>query len=108
MGYVKTGQVTFAVRSTVFDDREINEGDILGLAEGKIRNTGRDVLQVTLDLIESMISEDDELITVLYGKDVSEDDANRLDEILKEKYSNCEIQLYNGGQPLYYFIISIE
>lgn len=108
MQYVKTGQVTYAVRGTTFDDREIKQGDILGLINGKINNTGRDVLEVTEALIESMVSEDDELITVLYGKDVSSDDSNRLIEKLKLRYPDCEIQLYNGGQPLYYFIISVE
>lgn len=108
LDYVKTGQVTFAVRSTTFDERQINEGDVLGLIDGRISVTGSDVTEVTELLIDSMISEDDELITILYGKDINKAAATRIAEDVREKYSECEVQLYNGGQPLYYFIISVE
>ena len=108
IGHVKTGQVTYAVRNTSFDNKEINEGDILGLINGKINNIGIDLLDVAKSLIESMVSSDDELITVLYGCDVSEADANILTSIIQKKYPDCDIQSYNGGQPLYYFIISVE
>lgn len=106
--YVKTGQVTYAVRNTVFDDKEINEGDILGLINSKINNTGKDIVEVAEELIASMVSENDELITVLYGNDINEENANKLIKKIKSKYTDCEVQLYNGGQPLYYFIISVE
>ncbi|HBM74698.1 MAG TPA: dihydroxyacetone kinase [Clostridiaceae bacterium] len=108
MKYVKTGQVTYAVRDTNFDDKKIKEGDILGLVNGKINNTGKDVINVTRALIESMVSEDDELITVLYGDGVKADEADKLSKELKSKYTDCEVQLYDGGQKLYYFIISVE
>lgn len=108
IGYVKTGQVTYAVRNTTFDDREINEGDILGLVNGKINNIGKNVLDVAESLIDSMVSEDDELITILYGNDLSEEDAHELESRVQKKHSECDIQSYNGGQPLYYFIISVE
>lgn len=106
--YVKTGQVTYAVRNTSFDDKEIREGDILGLVNGKINNTGREILNVTESLIDDMVSESDELITILYGSDISEEDAESLAEVVRNKYPDCDIQLYYGGQPLYYFIISVE
>lgn len=106
--YVKTGQVTYAVRNTTFDDREIKEGDILGLVNGKINNVGLNMQEVSESLIEDMVSESDELITILYGKDINEDDASKLSDKIRDKYPDCDIQLYYGGQPLYYFIISVE
>lgn len=108
IGYVKTGQVTYAVRDTDFDDKVIREGDILGLVNGKINNTGLDISEVTEALIDSMVSEDDELITLLYGIDVDKNDANVIAEKIRSRYKECEVQLYDGGQPLYYFIISVE
>lgn len=108
INYVKTGQVTFAVRSTTFDDRDIEEGDILGLIDGKIHNIGREILETTMELIEGMVSDDDELITILYGSDVEKEAADKLAEEVREKFSNCEVQLYDGGQPIYYYIISVE
>lgn len=106
--YVKTGQVTYAVRNTNYDGREINEGDILGLINGKINITGSEVQDVTEKLVENMVSQDDELITILYGNDIKQEDAEKLADVLKEKYPECEVQSYNGGQPLYYYIISVE
>lgn len=108
IGSVKSGQVTFAVRNTFFDDKEIDEGDILGLVDGKISNVGKDVLDVAESLIDSMVSEDDELITILYGNNLTEEDANNLVNRVQKKHSECDIQSYNGGQPLYYYIISVE
>jgi DAK2 domain fusion protein YloV len=105
---IKTGQITYAVRNTSFDDKEIKEGDILGLIDGKINNLGTDVLKVSESLIEAMVSDDDELITILYGKDISEDDTNTLIDRIQKKYPDCEVQSYSGGQPLYYYIISVE
>lgn len=108
MGNVKTGQVTYAVRNTSYDDKDIKEGDILGLINGKINNIGQNIFEVTNSLIESMVSENDELITILYGSDVNEDDAGKLTEDIKKKYPQCDVQLYYGGQPLYYYILSVE
>jgi DAK2 domain fusion protein YloV len=108
INYVKTGQVTYAVRNTTFDDKKINEGDILGLVNGKINNTGKNIIDVTEALIDNMVSEDDELITILYGKDMSEQDAEELVGRIQKKYTECDVQSYSGGQPLYYFIISVE
>ncbi|KPU43966.1 DAK2 domain protein [Oxobacter pfennigii] len=105
---VKTGQVTYAVRNTSFDDKEITEGDILGLVDGKINIIGKDILQLTESLIASMVTDSDELITIFYGKEVEEDLANELLEKIREKYEDCDVQMYEGGQPLYYFIISVE
>mgnify|MGYP000846734793 CR=1 FL=1 len=108
INYVKTGQVTYAVRNTTYDDKEINEGDILGLVDGKINNTGKDINDVTESLIMDMVSEDDELITIFYGNDIEKEDVDKLLENVHEKFPDCDIQSHNGGQPLYYYIISVE
>ncbi|MEG0296058.1 MAG: DAK2 domain-containing protein [Clostridium sp.] len=108
MESVKTGQVTFAVRDTEIDGIEIKEGNKLGLVEGKIKKVGEDEFAVAEEVLESMIDEDSELITIFYGEDV---DQSKLDEFVKEledKYDDFDIQCYNGEQPLYYFIMSVE
>lgn len=108
MSSVKTGHITYAVRDTSFDGYEINEGDILGLINGKINNTGNDLVTVTEELIKDMLSSEDELITIFYGKDADINNSNKIIDDLKEKYKNSDIQLYEGGQPIYYYIISVE
>lgn len=108
IGYVKTGQVTYAVRNTSYNDISINEGDILGIKDGKINNIGRDIISVSETLIENMMTEEDELVTIFYGSDISEEDAEKLVEKVQARNGNCDVQLYYGGQPLYYFIISVE
>jgi len=108
IGFVKSGQVTYAVRNTVFDNREIKEGDILGLINGKIDTIGDNVFKVTASLVDNMVAEDDELITILYGNDVYKNDVDNLMDGVKKKYPDCDVQLYYGGQPIYYFIISVE
>jgi uncharacterized protein len=105
---VATGQVTYAVRDTEMDGKVISEGDILGLVEGKINEVGKDAYQVCEKIIENMCNEDSELITVLYGEDAEEDKVNELIQTLEEKYPDKDIQSYNGKQPLYYFIVSVE
>ena len=105
---VKTGSVTYAVRDTEMDGIEIKEGNMLGLIEGKINKVGDDYFKVAEDVLESMVDEDSELITVFYGKDVDESKVEEFTEKLEEKYEDCDVQLYKGDQPLYYFIMSVE
>ncbi len=105
---VKTGQITYAVRDTQIDELTIKEGDILGLFEGKISRTGKQPSEVLKSLIEDMCDDDSEFLTVYYGEDVSEDEANELCESLEEEYPDLEISFKNGSQPLYYYIISVE
>ena len=105
---VKTGSVTYAVRDTEMDGIEIKEGNMLGLIEGKINKVGDDYFKVAEDILESMVDEDSELITVFYGKDVDESKVEEFTEKLEEKYEDCDVQLYKGDQPLYYFIMSVE
>ena len=105
---VKTGSVTYAVRDTEMDGIEIKEGNMLGLIEGKINKVGDDYFTVAEGIFESMVDEDSELITIFYGKDVDENKIEEFTEKLEEKYEDCDIQMYKGDQPLYYFIMAVE
>ena len=105
---VKTGSVTYAVRDTEMDGIEIKEGNMLGLIEGKINKVGEDYFEVAEEVLESMIDEDSELITIFYGKDVDESKIEEFTEKLEEKYEDCDVQVYKGDQPLYYFIMAVE
>lgn len=108
MEMVKTTSVTYAVRDTEVDGKEIKEGNILGLVEGKIKEVGEDPYKVAEDLIDSSVDEDSELITIFYGKDCEEEKVDALIEKLEGKYEDLDVQCYNGEQPLYYFIMSVE
>lgn len=105
---VRTGTVTYAVRDTDLDDLHIHEGDIIGLYNGKIHTVGNNVHDVTRDLMKEIVTEDDELITVYYGKDVQEADAQALTDELAEAYDDCDVEMQMGGQPLYYYLVSVE
>lgn len=108
MTSVKTGSVTYAVRDTEMDGIEIKEGNKLGLLEGKIKEVGNDKFEVCKKVLEHMIDEDSELLTVLYGEDVKEEEVNSFIEELEDKYEDLDVQCYKGNQPLYYFIVSVE
>lgn len=108
ISYVKSGQVTYAVRDTVIDGKEICENDIIGLGGDCGLAVGKEIGATSAELAELMIDEDSELITVYYGKEVSEDDAQVLVDELSEKYPDCDVDLQYGGQPVYYYIISVE
>ena len=105
---VKTGEVTFAVRSTVAGDLQIEERDIIGLAEGKIAVVGSDPCNVAMDLLDTMVDEDSSVISIYYGADQDPELAEKLDSLAKEHYPQCEVEVYSGGQPLYYYIVSVE
>lgn len=105
---VKTGSVTYAVRDTEIDGINIKEGNMLGLVEGKIKEVGEDKTIVAGKVLDNMIDEDCELITVYYGEEVSTEEANEFETELKEKYEDLDIQFYKGNQPLYYFLMSVE
>jgi dihydroxyacetone kinase-like predicted kinase len=105
---VRTASVTYAVRDTEMDGREIKEGNILGLIEGKISEIGDEVYSVTRNLIDNLVDDETELLTVLYGKDCEEEKVNELIAQMEEKYENIDVQCFNGEQPLYYFIVSVE
>lgn len=105
---VQTGQVTFAVRDSVFDGQPISEGNILGIADGKIVAVDGDISDTTLKLVEIMVNDQSELITLFYGEDVQREDAEKIAASLSEAHPDCEIELHPGGQPIYYYIIAIE
>lgn len=105
---VKTGQVTYAVRDSNFDNQQIQEGDFMGLSNGTIMTVGKDIETVTQDLLKHMVDEDDEIITLLYGKDATEETTNQILAFLEDNYPDIEVELLDGGQPLYYYIISVE
>ena len=105
---VKTGSVTYAVRDTEMDGIEIKEGNMLGLIEGKIKEVGMNKFEVCEKILQQMVDEDSELITILYGKDVEENDIKPFIEKLEDEYEDLDIQCYSGNQPLYYFFVSVE
>lgn len=105
---VKTGTITYAVRDTEMDGLQIKEGNILGLVEGKIKEVGEDIYVTSEKVLEAMIDEDSELITVFYGNDLEEKAVENFVSELEDKYPDLDIQCYYGKQPLYYFIMSVE
>ena len=108
LSLVKTGQVTYAVRDTAIDGKEIHAGDIMGLDDHTIAAVGNDVTGTALELLSSMVDEDSELITIYYGSDLEEGDAQAFYEKVQEAYPACDVELQNGGQPIYYYVISVE
>lgn len=107
MDTVTVGQVTYAVRNTKIDGFELKIGDIMGLDNKKILTAGKDISKVSLDLIERLRS-GEELITLYYGQDVKEEDANALADAIREKYPECDVEVQYGGQAIYYYLISLE
>ena len=105
---VKTGEVTYAVRDTVIDGREIHKGNIMGIDDKGISAVGQNINDTTIQLIKNMVDEDVGLITVYYGADIKDEEALGLKESLEKGFSDLEIDLHNGGQPVYYYIVSVE
>jgi len=105
---VKTGEVTYAVRDTVIDGREIHKGNIMGIDDKGISAVGQNINDTTIQLIKNMVDEDAGLITVYYGADIKDEEALGLKESLEKGFPDLEIDLHNGGQPVYYYIVSVE
>lgn len=105
---VITGQITYAVRDTEFNNAKINKDDIIGISKGDIVSTGKEVNAVAHELIEKIINDDISIITIFYGNDIDEATANDLASELEDKYSDIDIEVVFGGQPLYYYIFSLE
>ena len=105
---VHTASVTYAVRDTNYDSHEIHSGDIMGMLDNKLEILGHKVEDVAMECAEKMVNEDSSLITVYYGSDVTEEQAKALGDMLEEKYPDCDIEVQNGGQPLYYYLVAVE
>ncbi len=105
---VKTGQVTYAVRDTKIDDKEIHLGDIMGIGDDGILAVGRELGETTLRMMEALVDADSEIIGVYFGEEVSEKDAQALGDEIAEKYPDAEVEVHYGGQPIYYYVISVE
>ena len=105
---VKTGQITFAVRDTVFEDKEIKEGDIIGIHNGRIEVVGKSIHDIAIELTQHVVEEGDALITIYYGQDTKEEDANALGEEIAALFADLDVEVQYGGQPLYYYLISAE
>ena len=106
--HVKTGEVTYAVRDTHIDDKEIHEGDYMGIGDHSILSVGKKLSDVTKDMLAAMADDDTELISIYYGADIDEETANQLGNEIMELYSGCDVEIYSGGQPIYYYVISVE
>lgn len=105
---VKSGQVTYAVRDTSIDGKAIHEGDIMGIGDKGLVSVGNDISDVTFDLIKDAVDEDSELISIYYGADVKKEDAETFAARVEENFPDCDVQNYYGGQPIYYYIVSVE
>lgn len=108
MKHVKTGQITYAVRNTIIDDKEIAEGDIMGIGDAGILSVSQSIKTTTFDTLKAMVDDDSELISIYYGMDVNEKDAEEVLSQAQETYPDCEIEMHKGGQPIYYYLISVE
>ncbi len=108
MSLVKSGQVTYAVRDTNMDGREIHSGDFMGLTDKSIQAVGKDLAGTAKDLIRAMIDEDSELVSLYYGADTTEEDADALAQEIEKEYEDLEVEVQYGGQPVYYYFISVE
>ncbi|MCM1245305.1 MAG: DAK2 domain-containing protein [Roseburia sp.] len=108
MQQIRTGQVTYAVRDTSIDGKEIKQGDIMGLSDKTIEVVGSDVRETTLSLIDALKDEETELITLYYGEESSEEQAQEIADAISEKYEEIEVETEYGGQPIYYYFVSVE
>ncbi len=108
MKNVKTGQVTYAVRDTSMDGKEIKQNDIMGIGDKTILSVGKDIEETTIDMLSQLIDDDSELISVYYGEDVSSEQVDSLTAKLEETYPDLDLEVHSGGQPIYYYIVSVE
>lgn len=108
MNRVKSGQVTYAIRDTVIDGKEIKQGDIMGLNDKTILAVSDNVATTTIELVKSLVDDESELISLYYGEDVTDEDANSIGEELMNLFPDLDVEVHYGGQPIYYYILSVE
>ena len=108
MSHVKTGQITYAVRNTSIDGMEIAEGDIMGIGDSGMLAVGKNIEETAMESLRKMVDDESELVTIYYGEDVTEEDAEAFCEKARKEFTSCEFECQNGGQPIYYYMISVE
>lgn len=108
IGNVKTGQVTYAVRDTHIDDKEIHQGDIMGIGDAGILSVGQDIAETTLEMLEQLVDDDSELISLYYGQDVTEEEADAFTQEVEKLYPDIDVDVHCGGQPIYYYVLAVE
>ncbi|MDD6305381.1 MAG: DAK2 domain-containing protein [Clostridiales bacterium] len=108
IGLVKTGQVTYAVRDTVIDDKEIKQNDYMGIGDSGILSVGQELEPTVMDMVGQLIDEDSAIVSVYYGEDMKEEDANELGAKIEATYPDVEVEVHYGGQPIYYYVLSVE
>ena len=105
---VKTGQVTYAVRDTEIDGKTIKQNDFMGIGDKSILSVGTDLKATTLEMVDAMVDEDSAIVSIYFGSDSDEDSANELAAAIEEKYPDVEVEVNDGGQPIYYYVLSVE
>ena len=105
---VKTGQVTYAVRDTLIEDKSIKQGDYMGMGDSSILSVGKDMDAVIRELVAQLVDEESAIISIYYGEEIKEETAQQLGSELEETYPDCEVEVHFGGQPIYYYVISVE
>ena len=108
MSRVKSGQVTYAVRDTTIDGKEIHQGNIMGIGDSAILTVGNAIHSTTIELVKCLVDEDSELISLYYGEEVKEEDANKVAEDIMSLYPDVDVEVHSGGQPIYYYVLSVE
>lgn len=108
IGFVKTGQITYAVRDTVIDDKQIEKGNLMGMGDAGLLSVGNDMTAVMLETLQAMVDEDSALISIYYGQDVTEEEANKILSSVQESFPTLEVELEKGDQPVYYYVFSVE
>lgn len=108
MQYVKTGQVTYAVRDTRIDEKEIHKDDIMGIGDDGILSVGTDIAETTKDMLAQLVDDESELISIYYGSDVTEEDAENLTAEIEALYPDVDVDVHLGGQPIYYYVVAVE
>jgi hypothetical protein len=105
---VKTGQVTYAVRDTEIDGKTIKQDDFMGIGDKEILSVGRDLKETTLEMVELMLDEDSAIVSIYYGSEATQEAAEELSSLIQEKHPDVEVEINDGGQPIYYYVISVE
>ncbi|MBE6013881.1 MAG: DAK2 domain-containing protein [Lachnospiraceae bacterium] len=106
--YIKTGEITYSIRDTEIDGIKIGKGDYMGVGDGSILSVGQDMPATVVDTLDKMVDDESSLISVYYGEEVKKEEAEELIAELEEKFSDCDVELHFGGQPIYYYIVSVE